>query len=309
MPLARGKKGLSSQTQWLSLYALPTRHGLYMALVLLSLVALGLRVENNMLLAVVALIAVLLFFSVIWAAENMSRLTVSLFVSDVPLAGQLTPITLKLNCSMPRFGVGIVSVAKQPVFNGAFPQWRPPGRGMQSVQPIRIESYFPLYMVRVWTSIQSQPVLVAPQPLPGLAAGPQPGATANHGRDLANRPSSYADRPQGGLKENAADSPTELRPYSPGDPLARVHWRRFAQRDQLLTRGPDRQAAPPQAGHRLRYETYQHLGHERALSALCYELLRMEHQGLSWVLELPTALVESTQPHAKKNALLALALA
>ena len=42
-----GRRAPLEQARFSRMYGLPTRHGLYMALVLLSLVALGLRVEEG----------------------------------------------------------------------------------------------------------------------------------------------------------------------------------------------------------------------------------------------------------------------
>jgi uncharacterized protein (DUF58 family) len=140
----------------------------------------------------------------------------------------------------------------------------------------------------------SPPIAVAPYP---VAAQHGPFHLGTKGQDLTSG------------EHEATDSPTELRAYQPGDSLARIHWRRFAQRGQLLVRTADTQGARAQLTQQIDYAQYEHLGHERALSALCFDLLEAEQRGMRWSLILPSGTIHSTQPSAKTHALHALAIA
>jgi uncharacterized protein (DUF58 family) len=264
-----------------------------MGLVLLSLVALGLRVQNNMLLAVVALLAVLIFLSVVWGAFNMHGLSVRVQPIGFPMAGHITTLELHLVGPGNRYGVSIRSVGKQACPNGSY-RWTPAARGLAPLTGIRVESRFPLHLVRIWTTLVSPPIAVAPSP---VAAHHRRLGSGTQGQDLASG------------EHEAADSPTELRAYEPGDSMARVHWRRFAQRGQLLVRAADTRAASEQLSRNIDYAQYEHLGHERALSALCFDLIEAEQRGMRWSLTLPSGNIYSSQPLAKTHALHALATA
>ena len=65
------KRAPSYQVNWRRLYALPTRHGLMVALAILGVFAISVRVQNNMLLLLAVSLFVIFMVSVIWAALNL----------------------------------------------------------------------------------------------------------------------------------------------------------------------------------------------------------------------------------------------
>jgi hypothetical protein len=169
--------------------------------------------------------------------------------------------------------------------------WQPEARGWQSVSPVRLQSSFPLNMVRMWTPLKTSPTLVAPAPASVQELAGIPGMESLVGR----------------LGSSEDDTPTELSAAQPGDPPARILWKQHARRGVLLKRG----LANDQQADRLElnYARLSHLGHERALSVLCGGLRASHEAGLAWRLLIGAQAFDSTMPHAYKRATDALALA
>jgi uncharacterized protein (DUF58 family) len=275
-----------------------------MALVLLSLVALGLRIENNMLIAVSALLSAVFFFSVLWGAASFSGTRVSITVQSPVFAQEANRVglTLEGNQSMPSIVLSYressSSLPPLQAISGASGAsahlqvlWQPGARGWQSISPVRLQSSFPLNMVRMWTLLKSTPILVAPAPVTVAELYGLPGMEALQGR----------------LGEFQDDTPTELSAASPGDSPARILWKQHARTGALLKRVK----AIDQQSNRLElsYARYAHLGHERALSILCGALRACVSVGLQWRLLVAGCDIDSSMPGAYRRATDALALA
>lgn len=162
-------------------------------------------------------------------------------------------------------------------------------RGRQAVGRIRIETRFPLGLLRSWTLIE--PAISAwVYPRPEAKAPPPPGS----GRDGNCRPTSG---------QEDFDS---LRPWQAGDALRTIAWKRLARGGSPASK----RFTSPQGGElALDWRACQDLpGVEAKLSRLCAWALEAERLGLAWSLSLPgTHLATSRGPKHIDAALEALA--
>ena len=290
-----GRRAPLEQARFSRMYGLPTRHGLYMALVLLSLVALGLRVENNMLIAVAALLSVVFFLSILWGAANLSGARIRAEPRGPVLAGRPVEVRLSMEGLRPPVGVRIADRSGQRTAAADTPhqvvtRWVPSARGRHAPCDPILETTFPFNMVRIWVRMSCSPVPVAPSPLPV--------------QEL---------RGLGGLdwltdgQQQREETPTEMAQACGGDPLSRLLWKRFASRGQRLVRAYGLEQGAAEVA--LDYARYAAMGHECALSVLCGALLACEADGRLWRLRLPSCEFCSTSPLALTQGLHALALA
>lgn len=291
------KSGFPLSVNWRGVFVLPTRHGYMVAFAILGVFAIGVRIQNNMLLLMAIALFVIFMFSLIWSATNLDKLSFGVIGKPQIIAGNAFQIALmpkgrsRLNDIWMR--VVYSSEQKQAVLATTESQlsigFSPDKRGFQSLPPVMVETRFPFGVARAWTYISGGTVLVAPQPdYAGCRSYFQLGHHA-HSADLAG--------------EYGADG---LDSWQPGTPLNRISWKHFAASDKLL------QKSGEEGGTNTLYFSYQqlmHLGHEAALSILCAAVLQAAQLRQNFHLELPKQTFRDLTPAQISQALDALALA
>jgi uncharacterized protein (DUF58 family) len=158
-----------------------------------------------------------------------------------------------------------------------------PHRGWASAPRIRLETRFPLGLVRAWSWIDlGQRVLVYPAPHEGaLPSRPGPAGDAQeHGRPAL---------------EAGVEDFQGLQEYRPGDAWRRLHWKAFSKGQALLiksfadVRGQDPALDLDALDGPL----------ETRLSVLCYWVLELSRRGEPFSLRLPEATLAAAadEPH------------
>lgn len=103
----------------------------------------------------------------------------------------------------------------------------------------------------------------------------------------------------GGLAHLQAESGTytDMRRYSPGDPMSRISWKVFAKFDELYTKEFD--GAQGQPALYLRWDDVYVSGTEQKLSQLCRWVLDAHKKNREFGLELPGTTIEpaNEEPH------------
>ena len=146
------------------------------------------------------------------------------------------------------------------------------GRGIVSATQAALKSAFPLgiFEARLMTA-ELPEVLVYPAPI---------------GNQLLPEVSSGAQA----HKLSEAGSYTDMKRYSAGDPLSRIHWKAFARFDELYTKEFD--GAQGEAALWLKWENVQAIGNEDKLSQLCRWILDIHGAGREFGIELPGTTIE-----------------
>ena len=289
--------GFPLSVNWRGVFVLPTRHGYMVAFAILGVFAIGVRIQNNMLLLMAIALFVIFMFSLIWSATNLDALSFKVLGKPQVLAGQSFQIPLMPNSRSRLNDVWVRAVGgseQRPAVlasseNQISIGFSPTLRGLQTLPPLMVETRFPFGVARAWTYISGGKIAVAPKPdFAGCRSYFQLGHHT-HAAELAG--------------EYGADG---LDSWQPGTPLNRISWKHFAASDKLL------QKSGEEGGANTLFFSYQqvaHLGHEAALSVLCAGVLQAVSLRQNFHLELPNQTFKDLTPAQISQALDALALA
>lgn len=143
-------------------------------------------------------------------------------------------------------------------------------RGVLELGRIRIESTYPLGMLRAWAYLDTElRCLVYPQPL-----------------GQAELPSGLSSQPhRGGGRLQGTDDFVGFRDYHAGDSPRYIAWKVFARTDELVVKRFTGGGAP---ALKLHWDQTLHLGNaEMRLSQLCRWVLAADALGVSYGLTLP----------------------
>jgi uncharacterized protein (DUF58 family) len=212
------------------IYVLPTRFGLFYALLTAAMVAGALNYNNNPALLLALLLVGAGMASLVSAQLQLSGLSIAALDAEPVPAGQ--PITLRVHAACgdarPRHGLrldaaGIEGDARLALRDGAgqaslaLPTSR---RGWLDVPRLRVSTTWPLGLARAWAYAWTEtPVLV--YPAPEAMAPPLPQGTGD---------------PATHRLHHAGDDIHHLRSYRPGDPPRTIAWKPSARRGTLLVR-------------------------------------------------------------------------
>jgi len=281
------------------IFIFPSQTGFFFALCLLIMLIAAINYQNNLAYGLTFLLANLFVVAVLHTYANLARLTVTAVGADDAFAGQRTTLRLRLTTESqrghyalligwptPREGrrrrrlmTGLLSSPEMQAVEEVDLEcndqrelrlhlpvehrgWFHPGR-------LRIESVYPLGLLRCWTWVDLDlRALVYPRP---LAAG---------------EPAGEAGEAQAGLQLSGSgdDEFFGIRDYREGDSPRRVHWKSLARGQALQSK---EYAAAVSDTRWLTWEQFSALAPERRLSALCYWVLEYHRRDLEFGLRLP----------------------
>lgn len=213
------------------IYILPTRFGLFFAMLTLAMFAGALNYNNNPALLLSLLLVGAGIASLVSAQLQLSGLVVTAVDAEPVPAGQ--PITLRLHAACadarPRHGLqvdaseantGRAALHLRDGAGQAVLQLPTERRGWLDVPRLRVSTTWPLGLARAWSHAWPEaPVLVYPAPEANAPPLPQgSGDPATH------------------RLHSAGDDVHHLRNYRAGDALRTVAWKPSARRSTLLVR-------------------------------------------------------------------------
>lgn len=284
------------------LYIFPTMAGFVFCALVVLLWMLGTNYQNNLILALSLLLASLFVLAILRTHGNLSGLEICFHDADSGFAGQ--EVAFHLDVVNPHgrhkeaLVVGWQDEVPQTFEIGAGERKRVSAcafgvhRGLLKPGRLRVETVFPLGLLRCWSwlNIEAQAV-VFPQP--------------EKLRDLL--PHNVEDDQQDSPWSAAgSDEFSGLRDYRPGDPLKQVAWKQYARDKGLLSKEFSSHVS---AEIWLAWESTAGLELEERLSTLCFWALHYERVNCNYGLSLPGARIEPSRGPAHRQAVLtALAL-
>jgi uncharacterized protein (DUF58 family) len=302
------------------IFIFPSRTGLFFAVCLLIMLIAAINYQNNMSYALTFLLANLFVVAVLHSYANLSGLRITAVGADDAFAGQRSAFRLRFNggnraghyalhvgwpadTAKPGRGFlpGLFSAREmlaveeldlEPDAERELQLHLPvKTRGWYRPPRLRIESSYPLGLLRCWTWIDlDMRALVYPQPLPSVEPD-------NAGSDSAEGQ---------WLTGSGDDEFAGIREYRDGDNPRRVYWKGLARGQALQTKD---YATAVADGRWLDWQQFPGMSQERRLSALCYWVLEYHRRELEFGLRLPdTDLPPAVGDRQRDRALRALAL-
>ena len=261
------------------IYILPTRFGLYYAL-MLTVMLLGAVNYSNSMAFILTFLLTALGANALWQTHrNLLHLSVSCLGAAPVFAGEQAHFQLQVaNATMrPRYALALHAgdgpLSLFAVAAGAresVPVHVPaPQRGHLTPGRLRILTRYPLGLFQAWSWLEFDcAALVYPRPATSAVAPPAvPGSRRGDGGSGAG------EEDFGGL-----------RGYVAGDSLRRVAWKAAARSDTLLTK---QFQGAQRAEIWLSWHDLPGTGLEQRLSLLCRRVLDAEAAGLRYGLRLP----------------------
>jgi len=259
------------------IYVLPTRFGLFVAMLLGTMLLGALNYNNNPALLLALLLAAVAIASTFSAHLQLSGLQIDAVSAEPVVAG--APLRLRINLSRAdtRIRRGLAIALDDALAHGhlvdtdqievdlALPTER---RGWLDLERIRISTTQPLGLVRAWSWVwPDAPLLVYATPeqqAPGLPEG--------DGDPLHTR------------VHASGEELHQLRAYRIGDAPRSISWKHSARRDTLLVREYEK---PVGVDILLDWRLLAPLGHEARIARLARWVDLAEREGRRYTLLLP----------------------
>lgn len=273
----RAPEALPQRLDRRRIYVLPTRFGLFVAVLLVAMLLGALNYNNNPALLLALLLAAAAIASTIAAHLQLSGVQIDAVSAEPVPAGQTLRLRVDLSLRDPRARHGLhLQLGHSEAWtdlpahgNGevvlAIPSER---RGWLDLPRIRLSSTQPLGLVRAWSWIwPEQPLLVYPLPETLAPPLPEQGNDPLHTRAHAS-----------------GDELHQLRPYRVGDPPRSIAWKHSARRDTLLVREYEK---PVGIDVVLDWRALAPLGQEARIARLARWIDSAEREGRRYTLLLP----------------------
>ena len=261
------------------IFIFPTGYGFFYLLVAALLFIGGINYENNLILALSFLLASLFMVAILHTYRNLSALGMRNGDSESGFAGEEGALEVVLFAQ--RRDHHFIWLC----WRGQDPQqisiregeeeslWLNlplPVRGRVPAPRLKVESRFPLGLLRTWSYVSLDHYCLA---------WPQPQETPDCPADGGKENQQAASSGRSGNDEFQG-----LRGYMPGDSLRRVDWKGYARGRGLNIK----QFEEPVGGRLwLRWDRLDGVGEEQRLSMLCYWVLELDRQHQPYGLELP----------------------
>lgn len=278
-------------------FIFPTRTGFVFLLTLLAMLVAAINFQNNMSFALTFLLANLFVIAVLHTFANLAGLTIHALRASAVFAGQRAEFEIMLSRSNQRRYYAIhaswpqsddsitASLIEQDEVRVSL-LVETAKRGLHNPGRLRLESVYPLGLLRSWTSVDLDiHALVYPRPLPSAA--------------LAGM---AADKPDGfAVPIPGSDDFFGLRDYQPGDSPRHVFWKSVAKGQPLQTK---QYAAYADRSVWLDWNLFEGLPVEQRLSHLCYWVLEFDRAQEEYGLRLPGVEISPACGEVHRNAVL-----
>jgi len=298
LPFSFNQSGTGVQ-QRQRIYILPTRYGLFFAVLLLVMLIGAINYTNSMAYALTFLLAGLLVVSMLHTCYNLRGLLISTPAARPVFAGEplRLPLLLDNQAGPRRIALGI-ELSKSRTVKGKGRQKpitaepldvnlnagvimpahlliKTLNRGALRPGRLRIASCFPLGLFRAWSYIESdQTCIVYPRP---AGVHEIPVSTVYGMAELQGR-------------QSGADDFTGFKPYQPGDSIRNIDWKAYARHQPLQVKRFSGSGAGKLI---LSWDNcHPQANTEQRLSQLCLWLLGAEQDGYFYSLVIPGASVD-----------------
>jgi len=250
------------------IYALPTRHGLLFAVMLLVMLIGSINYDNSLGFMLTFLLASIGIISILYTYRNIAQLQVRSGKAAPTYAGKSARFTLHLRNpdALPRCALRLTAAGSEPrltdvpangsadvEFNIAAPR-----RGRLPLGKITVSTTFPLGLVRAWAYVN---------PNMQCIVYPRPGSLQPR---VATASVRQGDR-AGAI-------------YLPGDSPRHIHWKALARDLPMLTKIFTANETPDLW---LDWALFPRLDNEARLRALCRLVLEAQRAGQAYGLRLP----------------------
>lgn len=280
-------------------YILPTAFGLFLALMLLTMLVGGLNYNNNAALLLAFVVMAVAHNSLVHAHLTLSGIRLIALHAEPVHAGRPLPLRFAFDAAGQRRRPGLeLRAGDEEAFFDLAPGERTEvvlpvptrERGWLALDRIRLCTVRPFGLARAWCWLRPDVRLLvypAPEktavPLPDLGGDGQAARARSHG-----------------------EQPHQLRDYRAGDTLRQVAWKTSARMDRLLVREYESTA---RSEIELDWFSLGALDHEARISRLTRWVLEAERQDRRFSLRLPAArLGPASGPEHRHACLRALAL-
>jgi uncharacterized protein (DUF58 family) len=281
------------------IYVLPTGFGLFVGLMLTTMLVGGLNYNNNPALLLVFLLAGVANNSLVHAHLILSGIRLKALHADPVFAGQALQMKFRFegNGQRHRPGLQLLLGASQALFHlepGGEAEvllevptttrgWLEPGR-------LRLSTLWPLGLARAWSWLRPAERFLV-YPAPDLHAPPLPTAL---GDGDSRRTRAHGEQPH------------HLRDYRAGDMPRQIAWKASARFDKLLVREYESAVARDVL---IDWQSTSGLAYESRISRLTRWVLEAERSGSRYALALPALrLPPGRGPEHRHHCLRALAL-
>ena len=261
------------------IYALPTRHGLLFAVMLLVMLIGSINYNNSLGFMLTFLLASVGIISILYTYRNIAQLQIRSGKATPTFAGKMARFTLHLHNpdSLARYALRLVAAeAESRVTNIAANASAEVSfnvttrkRGRLPLGKITLSTTYPLGLIRAWAYVNPDMHCIV-YPRPGRH---QPPVTTH-------------DAHQGDQTGAAMGSDDFLgfRAYLPGDSPRHIHWKALARDLPLLTK---KYAASETPNLWLDWSLLPLLDNEARLRVLCRLVLEAQRSGQAYGLRLP----------------------
>lgn len=261
-------------------FIFPTGMGFAYLLTALLLFIAGVNYDNSMILNFSFFLGSLFIVAILQTFSNLSGLVIDAGTTEPAFAGKEAKFNLHLSKSKRKDHIALsllwhgfasdahsLTEEEKHLVQMLLTTTK---RGIFRPARLRIESVYPLGLIRSWTWISlDMECLVYPKPIPSdLPAGGE--ADGKEGTVVV---------PEG------RDDFEGVRNFQPTDPLSSVDWKAYARTNQLYTK---RFHGLQTDARWLRWDAIPTLNPELKLSNLCYWVMEYSRKGLVFGLQLPT---------------------
>lgn len=256
-------------------YVLPTRFGLFFALLIAAMGLGALNYNNNPALLLALLLAGTAMASLITAHLQLSGLVIEALSAEPVAAGEPLLLRLRANARDGRVRRGLnvrhedaTATLSLDGGNEAVLPLPTERRGWLDLDRIRISTLRPLGLATAWVWLWPEQALLV-YPAPETQGPPLPTQVSDSGAARLNR---------------AGDDVHHLRNYQRGDPQRAVAWKPSARRDTLLVREYEQ---PRSAEVILDWQRLAPLAYEHRIRRLAHWIDQAERENRRYQLRLP----------------------
>jgi len=259
------------------IYVLPTGFGLFVGLMLATMLVGGLNYNNNPALLLVFLLGGIANNSLVHAHLILAGVTLEAMHAEPVYAGQALKLKLRFQGSGQRRRPGLELLAGQAQ---ALFELAPEGeaevtlelptarRGWLEVGRLRLSTLWPLGLARAWSWMRpNERLLVYPTPDPAAPPLPESLGDGDSPRTRAH-----------------GEQPHHLRDYRAGDMPRQIAWKASARFDKLLVREYESAVARDLV---LDWQAVSGLSYEHKISRLARWVLEAERSGSRYALNVP----------------------